>query len=54
MSGYSKAFNDHFIDFISDLNSVFPEIDDFSTIYVFIYTIRKANPRILGTVWEIV
>ena len=52
MSGYSKAFNDHFTEFISDLNAVFPENDDLRTLSVFISTIRKANPRILGTVWR--
>ena len=48
---YTKAFNDHFSEFIGDMISVFPENDDLRTLSVFISTIRKANPKILGSVW---
>ena len=49
---YTRAFNDHFSEFIADLTSVFPDNDDLRTLAVFISTIRKANPKILGTVWK--
>ena len=41
------AFNDHFNDFVSDIQSVFPEDPDILTAKNELLAIRKANPRLI-------
>jgi hypothetical protein len=46
------AFNDHFIEFVSDIHSVFPDdVDILSAKNAFI-TIRKMNPKLTLWGWE--
>jgi hypothetical protein len=46
------AFNDHFIEFVSDIQSVFPEdVDILSAKNAFI-AIRKMNPKLTVWGWE--
>lgn len=42
-----KAFNDHFIEFVSDVQTVFPENVDLLAAKNAFVAIRKANPKII-------
>jgi len=45
------VFNDHFADFINDIQSVFPNDTDILTAKNALLTIRKANPKLLVKIW---
>lgn len=45
------VFNDHFAEFVSDIQSVFPEDPDILTAKNALLTIRKANPKLLVKIW---
>lgn len=47
-----SAFNDHFVDFISDIQSVFPEDRDVLTAKNSLIAIRKANPKLIVKIWN--
>ena len=42
-----NAFNDHFADFVSDIQNVFPEDPDILTAKNALLAIRKANPKMI-------
>jgi len=42
-----KAFNDHFIEFVTDVQTVFPENVDLLAAKNAFVAIRKANPKII-------
>ncbi len=44
-------FNDHFADFVSDIQSVFPDDRDILTAKNALLAIRKANPKLLLRIW---
>lgn len=46
------AFNDHFVEFINDIQSVFPEDVDILTAKNSLSAIRKANPRLIVKIWS--
>jgi hypothetical protein len=46
------AFNDHFVEFISDIQSVFPENADVLTAKNSLMMIRKANPKMIIKIWK--
>jgi hypothetical protein len=46
------AFNDHFVEFISDVQSVFPENADVLTAKNSLTMIRKANPKMIIKIWK--
>ena len=46
-----SVFNDHFADFVSDVQSVFPDDPDILTAKNALLTIRKANPKLLVRIW---
>ena len=46
------TFNDHFVDFISDIQSVFPEDKDVLTAKNSLLAIRKANPKMIIKIWN--
>ena len=52
MSNILTAFNDHFADFINDVQSVFPEDIDILAAKNALITIRKANPRMIVKIWN--
>ena len=52
MSNILTAFNDHFADFINDVQSVFPEDTDILTAKNALMTIRKANPKMIVKIWK--
>lgn len=46
------AFNDHFIEFVNDIQSVFPEDHDILASKNAFLTIRKINPKLIIRVWS--
>lgn len=51
MTNLVTAFNDHFLEFVSDIQSVFPDDADILTAKNALMTIRKANPKLLVKIW---
>lgn len=45
------VFNDHFAEFVNDVQSVFPDDADILTAKNGLLTIRKANPKLLVRIW---
>jgi hypothetical protein len=50
-SNLSTIFNNHFEEFINDIQSVFPEDPDILTAKNALTAIRKANPKLLSKIW---
>lgn len=46
------AFNDHFMDFVNDIQSVFPEDADILTAKNALIAVRKANPKMIVKIWN--
>jgi hypothetical protein len=46
------AFNDHFIDFVNDVHSVFPNDADILSTKNALMAIRKANPKMIVKIWN--
>lgn len=42
-----SAFNDHFMQFVEDIQLVFPDNSDIATVSLALGKLRKANPRLL-------
>ena len=42
-----SAFNDHFMEFVDDVQLVFPNNDDIATVKTSLVSFRKANPRLI-------
>lgn len=51
MSNLTTVFNDHFVEFINDIQEVFPEDPDILTAKNALIAIRKANPKLLVRIW---
>lgn len=45
------VFNDHFAEFVNDIQSVFPDDADILTAKNALLAIRKANPKLLVKIW---
>lgn len=45
------VFNDHFSEFVNDVQSVFPDNTDILTAKNALLAIRKANPKLLVRIW---
>jgi hypothetical protein len=45
------VFNDHFSEFVNDIQNVFPDDADILTAKNALITIRKANPKLLVKIW---
>ena len=45
------VFNDHFTEFVSDIQSVFPNDVDILTAKNTLIAVRKANPKLLVKIW---
>ena len=45
------VFNDHFSEFVSDVQSVFPDDPDILTAKNALLAIRKANPKLFVRIW---
>ena len=46
-----RAFNQHFVEFLHDISSIFPDHQDINTSLMSIETIKKANPAIVPRIW---
>ena len=46
-----SVFNDHFAEFVNDIQSVFPDDADILTAKNALLAIRKANPKLLVRIW---
>jgi hypothetical protein len=46
------VFNDHFVEFISDIQQVFPDNADILAAKNSLMAIRKANPKIIVKIWN--
>jgi hypothetical protein len=51
-SNILTAFNDHFVEFINDVHSVFPEDIDILTAKNALTAVRKANPKMIVKIWN--
>ena len=51
-SNILTAFNDHFVEFISDIQLVFPDDVDLLTAKNSLIMIRKANPKMIIKIWK--
>lgn len=45
------VFNDHFTEFVNDIQSVFPDDADILTAKNALLAIRKANPKLIVKIW---
>ena len=52
MSNILTAFNDHFLEFLNDVQSVFPEDTDVLSAKNALIAIRKANPKMIVKIWK--
>jgi hypothetical protein len=52
MSNILTVFNDHFLEFLNDVQSVFPEDVDVLTAKNALTAIRKANPKMIVKIWR--
>lgn len=50
-SNILSAFNDHFVEFITDIQTVFPDDKDVLTAKNSLLAIRKANPKMIIKMW---
>jgi len=46
------AFNDHFVEFVTDVHSVFPQDKDILVAKNALLMIRKANPKMIISIWN--
>jgi hypothetical protein len=47
-----SAFNDHFMEFVNDISSVFPDDVDILSAKNSFSLIRKANPKMIIKIWQ--
>jgi len=52
MSNILTAFNDHFAEFLNDVQSVFPTDPDILAAKNALTLIRKANPKMIVKIWK--
>ena len=47
-----SAFNDHFVEFVTDVHRVFPDDKDILVAKNALLMIRKANPKMIISLWN--
>jgi len=52
MSNILTAFNDHFVEFVSDVQTVFPDDHDILMAKNSLIAIRKENPKMIIKIWN--
>jgi hypothetical protein len=52
MSNIITAFNDHFMEFINDVQTVFPDDADILTAVNALKLVRKSNPKMIVKIWN--
>ena len=50
-TNFVTVFNNHFAEFVNDVQCVFPDDADILTAKNALLTIRKANPKLLVKIW---
>jgi hypothetical protein len=50
-TNFVTIFNDHFNEFVNDIQSVFPDDADILTAKNALLAIRKANPKLIVRIW---
>jgi len=48
-----SAFNDHFMEFVNDIHSVFPDDTDILSAKNALLLVRKANPKMIVKIWKL-
>lgn len=48
---YTKAFCEHFIEFVNDIHNVFPDDVDILTAVNALLAVKKSNPKLLVKIW---
>lgn len=48
----TAAFNDHFMEFVTDIQTVFPDDVDVLAAKNSLLAIRKANPKLIVKIWN--
>ena len=51
-SSLLSVFNDHFMEFVTDIQTVFPEDGDVLFAKNSLLAIRKANPKMIVKIWK--
>lgn len=51
-TNYLSIFNDHFVEFVNDIQSVFPNDADILTAKNSLLLIRKTNPKLIVKIWN--
>lgn len=46
------AFNNHFMEFLEDIQGIFPEDKDIKKAITSLTLLRKGNPKLILTVWK--
>jgi hypothetical protein len=49
---YVNIFNDHFVEFVQDIQNVFPTDTDIATAKNTILLIKKVNPKMIVKIWK--
>ncbi len=49
---FVNIFNNHFMEFVNDIQSVFPDDRDILTAKNSFIAIRKANPKLISKIWK--
>jgi len=49
---FVNIFNNHFMEFVNDIQSVFPDDRDILTAKNSFIAIRKANPKLISKIWN--
>jgi len=52
MSNILTAFNDHFLEFVNDVQNVFPDDEAILTAKNAFLVARKANPKLIVKIWK--
>jgi hypothetical protein len=47
-----SVFNDHFVEFVNDIQAVFPDDVDILTAKNALLAIRKVNPKMIVKIWK--
>ena len=52
MTSLLGAFNNHFIEFLEDIQNIFPKDRDVKTAITALTLLKKANPRCIVLIWK--
>jgi hypothetical protein len=51
-TNYTTLFNNHFFEFVEDIENVFPQNSDILVTKNTLMTIKKSNPKLLVKIWD--